>query len=90
MFLICISLIYGSFSISSGTLYPVSSNMGERTDYYLQYTSELTSSLSDINLKLSVPIEYDLSQIENNLGCYYSTVSADGPYLKLNSDKCYT
>lgn len=54
--LILCSLSFGVLSISNKVLYPVSSNMGFKTDYYMSFTPDLSYSLSDLNIKLSIPI----------------------------------
>lgn len=88
--LILSSLSLGVLSISNKVLYPVSSNMEFRTDYYMSFTPDLTYSLSDLNIKLSIPIQYDLSQITNDMECYMSPTGKVNTYLKMSSDMCFT
>ena len=78
--LILCSLSMGVLSISNKVLYPVSSNMGLKTDYYMSFTPDLTYSLSDLNIKLSIPIQYDLSQITNDMECYMSPTGKVNTY----------
>ena len=88
--LILSSLSVGVLSISNKVLYPVSSNMGLKTDYYMSFTPDLTYSLSDLNIKLFIPIQYDLSQITNDMECYMSPTGKINTYSKLPHDICFT
>jgi len=54
--------------------------MGLKTDYYMSFTPDLTYSLSDLNIKLSIPIQYDLSQITNDMECYMSPTGKVNTY----------
>ncbi len=58
-------LLIGAYSISNKVFYPISSNSGLKTDYYMSFTPDLTYTLPDLNIKFSIPIEYELSQISN-------------------------
>ena len=58
-------LFLGANSISNKVFYPISSNMGLRTDYYMSFTPDLTYTLPSMNIKFSIPLEYNLSQISN-------------------------
>lgn len=64
--------------------------MGFQTDYYMSFTPDLTYSLSDLNIKLSIPIQYDLSQITNAMECYMSPTGMVNTYSKMSIDQCYT
>lgn len=88
--LILFSLSLGVLSISNKVLYPVSSNMGFMTDYYMSFTPDLTYSLSELNIKLSIPIQYDLSQITNEMECFMSLTGQVNTYSKMPNDKCFT
>lgn len=55
LLLLCL-LILGAYSISNKVFYPISSNMGLSTDYYMSFTPDLSYSLPDLNIKLTIPL----------------------------------
>jgi hypothetical protein len=84
-----LSCSVGVFSISSKVLYPVSSNMDFKTDYYMSFAPDLTYSLPGLNVKLTIPIEYDLSQISNEMECYFSKTGLTNSYVKMAPENCF-
>lgn len=89
LLILCI-LSLGVLSISNKVFYPVSSNMGYQTDYYMSFTPDQTYSLTDLNIKLSIPIQYDLSQITNDMECYMSPTGLVNTYSKMPNGTCFT
>ena len=65
-------MILGGHSIANKVLYPVSSNMDLVTEYYMSFSPDLSYTLPGMNIRLSVPLEYNLSQMSNDMECYIS------------------
>lgn len=82
-------LILGTHSISNKVFYPISSNMGLPTDYYMSFTPDLTYALPNMNVRLSIPLEYNLSQISNDMECYVSETGVTNSYRKMTTTECY-
>ena len=73
MIMMILVLSYKSLSLSSKELYPVCSNMGMQADYYISFSPNQEYWLANLNIQLTIPIEYNLSQISNDMECYIST-----------------
>lgn len=90
LYLILLGLLFiSTHSISNKVFYPTSSNMGLRTDYYMSFTPDLTYTLPSMNIRFSIPLEYNLSQISNDMECYISPTGATNSYQKMATTDCF-
>jgi hypothetical protein len=90
LYLILLALLFlSAHSISNKVFYPTSSNMGLRTDYYMSFTPDLTYTLPTMNIKFSIPLEYNLSQISNDMECYISSTGTTNSYHKMAPADCF-
>ena len=89
-YLMLLALLFlGAFSISNKVFYPISSNMGLRTDYYMSFTPDQTYALPSMNIRFSIPLEYNLSQISNDMECYISETGVTNSYRKMPTTDCF-